>query len=150
MIKAKDIFKVFERANYIIRDEDDIVVFSDKPIWNDGYDEKFWSYPCVGYEQNCGELDVEEFQNKPNSYIIERRKPVKELKPFDEFVKWLKTKGTCEKECDDVRLVRDAGDIIFVDCGNNLVSLLEPEDFRCFYQGRIEQCKRVIEAMLAE
>ena len=156
MTKARDIFKVFESYNYVTKDENgDVYVWKNKPANDEKYNE--WMNR-LNYKKGdhiyLGNVEIKEFKKDWQECIIEREKP---LKTYNDFVKWLKTKGDVDEQWGYFFKENNKENIgirfspVDVNLKVNDVELctgtVECEEF---FTGTPEQCKRVIEAMLEE
>ncbi len=156
MTKARDIFKVFESYNYLTKDENgDVYVWKNKPAIDENYDE--WreklNYTKGNYIYLGNEFEIKEFKNKDwQECIIKREKP---LKTYNDFVKWLKTKGDVEEPFvyfkeNNKKNIGIRFSPVDVNLKINDIKLFAIFTTAKFYTGTPEQGKRVIEAMLEE
>lgn len=158
MTKARDIFKVFESYNYVTKDKNgDVYVWKNKPVIDEKYKE--WierlNFTKANYMYVGKEFKIEEFKSKSwKECLIEREKP---LKTYDEFVKWLKTKGDVDEQWgyffkennkENIGIRFYPVDVNFkINDIELCAGVVECEEF---FTGTPEQCKRVIEDMLEE
>ena len=156
MIKANDVFKVYESYNYVTKDKNgDVYVWKNKPVIDEKY--KQWierlNYTKANYRYLGDEYKIKEFKSKSwKECLIEREKP---LQTYDDFVSWLKTKGKVNKQYGFFENYKK--DIAFVFCPvdpdlkvNNIHLFLLNEGNETFFTGSPEKCKRVVGAMVEE
>lgn len=112
------------------------------------------NYTKGNYIYLGNEFEIKEFKNKDwQECIIEREKP---LKTYNDFVKWLKTKGDVDEQWGYFFKENNKKNIgirfspVDVNLKINDIKLFAIFITAKFYTGTPEQCKRVIEAMLEE
>lgn len=165
MIKARDLFEIYPEANYIVADGDGkILLCRTKPklIKEDYYynpfgPEVWWEVDDGSLVEEFGGLHIKEFTEPERwyEYIIEREKE-KPLKTYNDFVKWLKTKGDVDERRGYFFKKNNKENIgiwflpVDVNLKINDIKLCAIFITAKFYTGTPEQCKRVIEAMLEE